>query len=243
MTKRLVSEALLGEPTKTPSKRIRIDQDPNSATNPSTANPWPSIPPLQAAPKRPAPEDAEADSSGISARASRKDRTGESPKGEEPLRARSPSPWPDIEDSFQHEVDPVDIVRQEHSQQQIRTAINRAETHFRGLQQEYTKFRQSRDRLPSPVLSDKGSEISDSEADDNGCTPMMFGMENDDPRVEEVFGIEYARRLEERRRDRASTRHLPPHRDRITCPPPARNPPFSQNGHAQPYRYHSRGTR
>ncbi|POS69477.1 hypothetical protein DHEL01_v212128 [Diaporthe helianthi] len=204
------------ETLRTGSKKVRLDRDLNSETNTSTPSTWTS--PMRASPrKRPAPEDSEADGPSTSTHASKKARTGDRPRHGRDFHLRISSQWPDIDDRSRPDIS-AETAQLQQSRQRIRTAIDRAEHHFRELQQEYIRFRESRNRLPSPVLSDEGSGGSDSEADQYGCTPMMLGMENDDPRVEEVFGIEYARRLEERSRHRPSTRSLPPHMRRKTFP-------------------------
>lgn len=45
-------------------------------------------------------------------------------------------------------------------------------------------------------------DLLDDQSDELGHVPLMFGLENDDPRVEDVFGPDYAHRLQERLRRR-----------------------------------------
>ncbi|KAI1752907.1 hypothetical protein F4782DRAFT_104968 [Xylaria castorea] len=110
--------------------------------------------------------------------------------------AESPEIWPSIEDQ-PDEQDPDEAIRWEW-RQQVTEGYNRTENTFAQARQEYARFRQN--RLPSPAASeDEPAVVYDSEADEFGYVPLMFGLENDDPRVEEVFGTSYYHRLQERR--------------------------------------------
>ena len=84
--------------------------------------------------------------------------------------------------------------------QEVNAAFDRAEIHLRHARQEYMICRKS--RLPSPVLSEEGITGPGSYADENGCVPELFHLEDDAPEVEEVFGAEYAARARERTRNR-----------------------------------------
>lgn len=84
--------------------------------------------------------------------------------------------------------------------QQFRQAIRYSNNLRRQKQDEYIRFRQGQHHLPSPVWFDIGldPDFSHPDADEFGFVPYMFGLDDDDPRVAEVFGKDYARRLRRR---------------------------------------------
>ncbi|KAK4190622.1 hypothetical protein QBC35DRAFT_449075 [Podospora australis] len=120
-------------------------------------------------------------------------------------RARSPSPWPSIEDLSQTQQDLAEESRLRERQGRWREAFDRSELRIRQARQDYAIFR--RNRLPSPAPSDTSSEsCDDSDADEFGAVPAFFNLEYDDPQVEQVFGVAYAHRIQQRMRK--STRGL-----------------------------------
>lgn len=111
--------------------------------------------------------------------------------------ASNPQVWPSIDEQQEPPITkiPAEWLRP------VYEAFDQSRAAFKAAQEEYISFRAS--RLLSPV---SGDEDSDSEADEFGCHPLMLGLENDDPRVEEVFGARYARQQQERRRHRRRRR-------------------------------------
>ncbi|TRX93338.1 hypothetical protein FHL15_005917 [Xylaria flabelliformis] len=112
-----------------------------------------------------------------------------------------------IEREF-HEDDPLEVMRQQKLFEEMREATDRWEKR-RDLQCEaYRRFRLQ--RLPSPASSDAEDDDFplDSDADEFGCTPLMLGLDNDDPRVEEVFGLAYTQKLERRNLRKPSRRPI-----------------------------------
>ncbi|CAN8097998.1 unnamed protein product [Discula destructiva] len=112
---------------------------------------------------------------------------------------RSPSPWLSLPVQPEQSVIPLDNIQRAHVRRQIRQALERSLDLARKQQDEHIKFRKGHDRLPSPASSDDGSRTAfiDPEADKFGFTPCMLALQADDPRVDEVFGTEYAGRLRE----------------------------------------------
>ncbi|KAH8761651.1 hypothetical protein F5883DRAFT_562643 [Diaporthe sp. PMI_573] len=153
-------------------------------------------------------------------------------------RSREPSPslWPSVHDGCQ-QAKPIEDTLGEWDRQ-MQDAYDRTDVHFRQARQEYIRFREN--RLPSPTPSDEGSVVHDSDADEFGCVPLMFNLENDDPEVEQVFGAIYSHRLRERMRRRrcptpprvkpryatiqaakaAEARRMPPSHERDQASPP-----------------------
>jgi hypothetical protein len=69
--------------------------------------------------------------------------------------------------------------------------------------------------FPNTASSDAsdGDFPYDSDADEFGYTPITLGLENDDPRVAEIFGLTYVQKLERRKLRKPSQ------------PPPSKLPP------------------
>ncbi|KAI1158345.1 hypothetical protein F5B18DRAFT_656730 [Nemania serpens] len=84
---------------------------------------------------------------------------------------RSISPWPGIDEIESQQEDPSEC-------------------------EAYRRFRLQ--RLPSPAPSDADGDDfpPDLDADEFSYTPLMLSLDNDDPRVEEVFGLAYTQKLE-----------------------------------------------
>ncbi|KAI1736666.1 hypothetical protein F4680DRAFT_253639 [Xylaria scruposa] len=122
--------------------------------------------------------------------------------------------------------DPSEILRQQKSFEEIREAIRRWEKQ-RDLQCEaYRRFRLQ--RLLSPAPSDADDADDDNfplDSDEFGHTPFLLGLDNDDPRVEEVFGLAYAQKLERRGLRKPSRR--PTVQDRPDSPDRIQTPPSS----------------
>ncbi|KAI1191943.1 hypothetical protein F5B17DRAFT_123882 [Nemania serpens] len=123
---------------------------------------------------------------------------------------RSVSPWPSIDEVQSQPEDSSEALRQRRLYAEVEEAAQRWEKQ-RDLQCEaYRRFRLQ--RLPSPAPSDADDDDfpCDSDADEFGCTPLMLGLDNDDPRVEEVFGLAYTQKLERRKLRKPSRRPTVP---------------------------------
>ncbi|GAP89018.1 hypothetical protein SAMD00023353_3401000 [Rosellinia necatrix] len=122
-------------------------------------------------------------------------------------RSRSVSPWPGIDEVQPQQEDLPELLRQRRLCEKVKEAVHRWEKQ-RDLQCEaYRRFRLQ--RLPSPAPSDGDDDDdlpSDSDADEFGYTPPMLGLDNNDPKVEEVFGLAYTRKLERRKLRKPSHR-------------------------------------
>ncbi|KAI1112633.1 hypothetical protein F5Y14DRAFT_254760 [Nemania sp. NC0429] len=116
-----------------------------------------------------------------------------------PDARRSVSPWPGIDEAPSQPVDPSEALRHRRLCEEVDGAISRWEKQRDRQCEAYRLFRLQ--RLPSPAPSDDDDDDDfphDSDADEFGYTPLMLGLDNDDPRVEEVFGLAYTRKLEMR---------------------------------------------
>ncbi|KUI71744.1 hypothetical protein VM1G_06593 [Cytospora mali] len=103
-------------------------------------------------------------------------------------RTQSPQPQP--------EEDPAVIAYCLERAQQIEDQRRRAQAHVHQYTQAYAVSRLN--RLPSPTLSDRGSDAGRSDLDENGYSPQMFDLADDDPKVETIFGPEHAARFKAR---------------------------------------------
>ncbi|KAI1195115.1 hypothetical protein F5X97DRAFT_309058 [Nemania serpens] len=111
--------------------------------------------------------------------------------------SRSASPWPGIEDGQPQQVDPSEVLRRRREIEELRDVRNyilRWEEQCNLQCEAYRRFRLQ--RLPSPAPSDDDDFPHDPDTDQFGYTPYMLGLDHDDPRVEEVFGLAYTLQLE-----------------------------------------------
>lgn len=123
---------------------------------------------------------------------------------------RSLSPWPMIDEvqSQQEDLsveDAAEARRQQRLYEEVDEAVRRWEKQRDRQCEAYRRFRLQ--RLPSPCSDvDDDDFPPDSDADEFGYTPHMLGLDHDDPRVEEVFGLSYTRKLERRKLRKPSRR-------------------------------------
>lgn len=88
--------------------------------------------------------------------------------------------------------------KREYWRRQVREALTRADNHFREMQNDHIIDRLNKKRLPSPPPFNMQFDIPvDPDANEFGVTPVMLGLDDDDPRIEEVFGVEYAYQFRE----------------------------------------------
>ncbi|KAI0469567.1 hypothetical protein F4859DRAFT_487064 [Xylaria cf. heliscus] len=124
-----------------------------------------------------------------------------------PDTRRSVSPWPGLDEVQPQQEDPAEVLRQQKVYREIAEEVHRWKKQRDLRCEAYRKFRLQRFPSPAPSNADGDDDFPyDSDADEFGYTPIMLGLENDDPRVEEVFGLAYAQKLERRKLRKPSRR-------------------------------------